>query len=188
MRKLEIIGDKFGMLQVISEHSKTRNGHIRYTCLCECGNTCNILLTHLKQGNTTHCGCKTPSNRGKNHVKWRGFGEISGNFWYNVVLRERKTTNRKKLEVTITIEEAWDMFQKQNRKCALSGIILSFPNVYNDKSCNASLDRIDSSKGYTKENCQWVHKDINIMKNKFNQDYFIKICKLISDACEIRRI
>ena len=53
-------------------------------------------------------------------------------------------------------------------------------------STTASLDRIDSSKGYVIGNVQWVHKDINIMKNKFDNQYFIDMCKKIaSGACEI---
>jgi hypothetical protein len=44
----------------------------------------------------------------------------------------------------------------------------------------ASLDRIDSSKGYIEGNVQWIHKHINKMKNNFNESYFIEICKKIS--------
>jgi hypothetical protein len=45
----------------------------------------------------------------------------------------------------------------------------------------ASLDRIDSSKSYNKNNIQWVHKDVNKMKWAFNQNHFIKFCKLIAN-------
>ena len=40
----------------------------------------------------------------------------------------------------------------------------------------ASLDRIDSSKGYTKSNIQWVHKDINKMKSDFSMLRFLELC------------
>ena len=46
----------------------------------------------------------------------------------------------------------------------------------------ASLDRIDSSKGYVKGNVQWVHKDINKMKTDFEQSIFIKLCKSVADC------
>ena len=81
----------------------------------------------------------------------------------------------------ITKEYIWDLFIKQNRKCALSGIELTFPLKNNDKSYNASLDRIDSSLGYIEGNVQWVDKTINIMKNKFNQTYFIELCKKVAE-------
>ena len=55
----------------------------------------------------------------------------------------------------------------------------------------ASLDRIDSSKGYVPGNIQWVHKDVNWMKGSFTQEYFVNICKKISkninsnDSCKV---
>ena len=57
---------------------------------------------------------------------------------------------------------------------------LCFPRASKDKSWNASLDRIDSSKGYIEGNVQWVHQNINMMKNKFDNQYFIEMCKLIT--------
>ena len=47
------------------------------------------------------------------------------------------------------------------------------------KNQTASLDRIDSSKGYTKNNVQWLHKDINIMKRDFPEEKFLFLCKQI---------
>lgn len=53
----------------------------------------------------------------------------------------------------------------------------------------ASLDRIQNDKGYIEGNVQWVHKDINRMKNIFEQNYFIDICKKIIETkqknCEV---
>ena len=43
----------------------------------------------------------------------------------------------------------------------------------------ASVDRIDSSKGYIADNIQILHKDINVMKWDFTQDYFLHLCYLI---------
>lgn len=176
-----LIGIQFGKLKVESVHSKTRNGHIRYTCLCQCGNYANILGTHLLQGNTQHCGCGRPKSSA--HPQWTGVGDMSGNFWNHIVrgANGQKTKSRRKVPLTITKEEAWNLFILQDRKCALSGIILKFPNGCKDKSFTASLDRIDSSKGYENGNVQWVHKDINIMKNKFENQYFINMCKRITE-------
>ena len=72
----------------------------------------------------------------------------------------------------------------QNGKCALSGIdipLLKNPKTKAQRESQlASVDRINSSIGYVEGNVQWVHKDINLMKNKFDQNYFIKMCKKIS--------
>ena len=75
----------------------------------------------------------------------------------------------------------WDLFLQQNRKCAISGLDIHFPKIYNTNNYTytASLDRIDSSKGYTKTNVQWVHKKINQIKMDMNQTEFIELCKQV---------
>ena len=42
-----------------------------------------------------------------------------------------------------------------------------------------SIDRIDSSQGYTKGNVQWVTNQVNFMKKDLIQQDFINWCKLI---------
>lgn len=179
MKKLDVINQQFEHLTVISEHSKTRNGHYRYNCLCSCGKNKAILLTHLRSGKITHCGCKRKKNN--LHPLWKGCGDISGNVWYNLVVRSANGSKgtRKPVDINIDVEYGWNLFLKQNRKCALSGIDIFF-SIVTDGETTASLDRIDSSKGYVDGNVQWLHKDVNMMKRVYSQDYFIKICKLIS--------
>lgn len=180
MKKIEMINKKFGKLVPISEHSTTRNGHIRYVCNCDCGNVTNVLGTHLRQGTTISCGCASP--KGSDRVQWKGVGEMSGEFWHTHIVRSANgDKGRKPIELTITKEYAWNLFLKQNRKCALSGLDIKFPSKNKDKSYTASLDRIDSSKGYIEGNVQWVHKDINMMKRIYNNDYFIEMCRLVNN-------
>jgi hypothetical protein len=135
--------------------------------------------TRLKKGIKPVCGENHPhyGKRGKNAVGWKGYEELSGRYW-NRVLRGAKERN---LEVSITIEDAYEKFLKQNKKCALSGVNLILP--FRGKMFyegNASLDRIDSSKGYTKSNIQWLEKKINIMKMDLKQEDFIRLCE---DIC-----
>jgi len=180
MKKAEMINKKFGKLTPISEHSTTRNGHIRYECICECGNTTNVLGTHLRQGNTISCGCA--NKIGKEHKQWSGVGEMSGDFWYNHIVRSASGgKGRTPIDLTITKEYAWELFIKQNRRCRLSGVEIKFPIKNKDTSYTASLDRIDSSNGYIEGNVQWVHKDINMMKRTYNNDYFIRMCQLVNN-------
>ena len=46
----------------------------------------------------------------------------------------------------------------------------------------ASLDRVDSSKGYTEENVQWVHKDIQRMKSDLSPKRFTELCQLVAQT------
>jgi len=180
MKKKIEIGNKFGKLLAIEEVKERKSGGIRYKCLCDCGNTHEAFATHLRRGLITHCGCSP--HRGAKHHQWTGVGEISGDFWYTHIVRSANGSKnhnkvRRPKELTLTIQEAWDLFIEQRRRCALSGVELTFPKKWKDKSWTASLDRIDSSKGYVLGNVQWVHKDVNIMKNKFDNRYFINVCR-----------
>ena len=78
----------------------------------------------------------------------------------------------------------WDLYLKQNKKCALTGLDICFGIYGNDKlggtrPQTASLDRIDSTKGYLVGNVQWVHKDINNIKQDYSVDELIEYCDLI---------
>ena len=78
----------------------------------------------------------------------------------------------RKIEFNLTIEYLWNLYITQNRKCAITGNEL--PNIL-----EASLDRIDSSKGYIEGNVQWVHKTINLMKMDLSESDFLKWCQTV---------
>jgi len=181
-KRLEIQGQRFGKLVVLRFHSLSRNGQARWQCRCDCGTEKDILSTHLVGNKIKSCGCSRP--RGKDHKQWTGYGEISGQFWNSVQRGADGTKGRRKIEITITIEDAWRLFLDQNRKCALTGLILKLGSRYTEPG-TASLDRIDSGIGYVPGNVQWIHKDVNRMKNSFDQSYFIDMCRLVSGSCEI---
>ena len=43
----------------------------------------------------------------------------------------------------------------------------------------ASLDRIDNSLGYSAQNCQWVTRELNMLKGAMDNEHFIKICRSV---------
>lgn len=178
MIKKDLTGKTFGNLTVIKETSSTRRGMTHWECVCSCGTVKICSLDHLtrKIKPIKSCGCLRRL-KGPNHKDWKGFGEISGQWWNQHVTRELSVgNNRFRLNVTLTIREAWELFLKQDRKCALSGLPLQISN-----KGTASIDRIDSSRGYELGNVQWVHKHINFMKRDFQQDYFLEMCSKITN-------
>ena len=58
MKRRDIVGQKFGRLLVV-ERAPDLNGHSRWKCECDCGNTCVILQSSLlkSKGATRSCGC-----------------------------------------------------------------------------------------------------------------------------------
>ena len=93
----------------------------------------------------------------------------------------KKNAERRQIEFKLSKEYLFSLFLKQERKCVLSGIELFMPMLkMNRKKAIASVDRIDSSKGYAEGNVQWIHKDINRMKMDLPEEYFIDLCSQIS--------
>lgn len=177
--KSDITNKKFGKLLVLKNTRKGEHGRWYWLCKCDCGKEKEISRAHLCSGGTISCGCEL--NRSEDLSScWRGYGELSGNLWDSIKRSaEGRRRARGSIPMEIDIKYAWELFLKQDKKCALSDIPLEIKSKRKQKGRTASLDRIDSSKGYVDGNVQWVHKDINIMKNIFSQEYFINMCKLI---------
>lgn len=57
MKDEKYIGKKFNRLLVIEELGLNSHNKMVYKCLCDCGNTTNVIGSHLKSGNTKSCGC-----------------------------------------------------------------------------------------------------------------------------------
>lgn len=82
----------------------------------------------------------------------------------------------------LTIADLIELYNFQQGLCALSGEQLTFEFDKGKQATNISIDRIDPTKGYTKENIQLVCYITNIMKNNFPQYEFIKWCKKIAEC------
>lgn len=139
----------------------------KFLCRCDCGNL--KLLSPSKFGVTKCCGCKSWLKR-KENINFKGYEDISGYKWYSY----KHGAKLRKLPFTITIQYAWRLYLKQNRKCALTGREIKFG--LSRKPSSASLDRINNNKGYTPRNVWWVHKDVNKVKMNLTTKQFINLC------------
>lgn len=57
---------------------------------------------------------------------------------------------------------------------------LNTPDTHINNLYNISVDRIDSTKPYTKYNIQLICAHVNIMKSDMSQSKFLDICKIIA--------
>lgn len=128
--------------------------------------------------------CRTCNNITRNRTsfgKHRGAGGLSLTF-FNYF---RHVAERRGILFSVTVEELSALFERQGGKCALSGLELRFPvgtgygGPLTDEY-SPSLDRKDSSKPYTLDNVQWVHKVVNIAKNSLGQDQFVSMCHKVA--------
>lgn len=85
------------------------------------------------------------------------------------------------MEFTIEVEDI-----KIPEKCPYMGV----PFVPLDKKYGHSLDRIDSSKGYTPENIQVISRIANVMKNGATEQELVTFAKGVlerhpkEDSCD----
>jgi hypothetical protein len=180
-----VLGTKFNSWTITGP--VIMNGEAKVHVTCECGYSAAVSCYAVKIGSSKGCiKCDQKKRTGENNHTWRGYGEVPGSF----TQRFNRKCKEKGWLWEVTAEDINTIFLRQNRKCALTGLEVSFQNLNEEKfgySCTASLDRIDSKKGYTLDNIQVVHKDINMMKNQYPQDYFIQMCKLVAGgACEVK--
>lgn len=127
------------------------------------------IIKYLKKFDFTF----VPRFDGQNNPRWQGVGDLSKTY-FNRIEKGAKDRN---LDFDIDIESMWNLFLQQDGKCALTGLDLLLGH---HRKQTGSLDRIDSTMGYTKNNVQWIHKHVNIMKGNIPQDVFIEMCHQIS--------
>jgi hypothetical protein len=167
------VGHKFGDWELLRAKPLRANPNnkydLYYSCRCKCGVEKPVLCYNLIKEKTTRCyECSTVDKIGSGNPFWKGSKVLSGKKFYRI----KRGAELRGIALNITIEEAEEKLLDQNYICALTGMELTKETW--------SLDRIDSSKPYEIENIQWVHKDINLMKNKLGEDYFIEMCKKVA--------
>lgn len=176
--KHDLSGKRFGKWVVSDKWEIDITRNRAWWCKCDCGLEKWVRAQYLKNGTSTQC-VKCGTDR-------PGYGddEIPHPVW------KRICTNAAKRNISIEVskEDAFQLYIHQNKKCALTGWDISLPKnstEHNSGSCAASLDRIDSTKGYINGNIQWVHKDVNLMKNTFTTEYLCQLCRaIIANVCE----
>lgn len=135
------------MLTFLStSQNKSNDGHIKWICRCDCGNVSEYIATRVRNKRVSNCkSCKAKKIGEKNRIHGaRNTGTYSS--WQSM---KQRCLNKDSKDYPsyggsgITICQSW---------------IDSFEQFYIDmgerpKGC--SIDRIDTTKGYSKENCRW---------------------------------
>lgn len=93
----------------------------------------------------------------------------------------RNIKNRFK-DVEITMDDMKEIWEEQKGICPFTGVKLklsSYTNIEKNILLSASLDRIDSNKGYIKDNIRWVSRGINLMKSNSSDKELWEMCRFI---------
>ena len=160
-----MIGYKTEYLEVIEEAGRNEKKRYKlWKCLCKCGNY-TILDTHsIKAERIKSCGC---SRKGKN--KGNQFGFKHGLTKYKVRAHPLYEMRNRMLTRCYNAKES-DYPYYQGRGITVCDEWINNPKSFMEWALNngwqkgLSIDRIDSNKGYSPENCQFITLSENIKK------------------------
>jgi len=98
-----------------------------------------------------------------------------------------RRTSRADLTWHINQAHLYNLYHKQEGKCALSGQQMTWLTGQGKVDTNISLDRIDPEKGYEPDNIQLITYRCNIMKHDLKEDALFKLINMIETTKRLNK-
>lgn len=180
----DFTGQRIGHIRVLKPTGARGQSYVMWDCICDCGNTFHRksreLIKSLQAKNPKYAVCGLRCSffpRGVASQRYKGIGDLSARKWGAI----KASARNRSISFTVTIKQMWALFIAQDCRCALSGVPLMLsPSSVAAGIETASLDRIDSNRGYILGNVQWVHVSINLMKQTLSVADFVLWCARVS--------
>lgn len=166
------IGDKYKHWIIVDGPVINDRRQIMWQVKCDCGLSEPVwksaweITTPTKCQQCSKCGHKI---QGDNLAIKNG---KIGDMTLGRLNRLKRSAKSRNLEFNLTIEYLWNLFKSQKQICAITGDYIS--NIE-----EASLDRIDSSKGYIEGNVQWVTYQANVSKHTMTMKQLYEFCRKV---------
>lgn len=174
------IGDKFNRLTVVEFLGKNKQNVYLWKCICDCGKIKNIITSNLTGGRTKSCGCLLSEHIKKlNNSREPRTGFMSLKDTY---IRSAKKRN---FIFELTDEQLHVIFKMNCTYCGIEPKQIKYGTNYTNEADKKNpysyngIDRVDSKKDYTLENCVPCCKKCNFMKLQMTFDEFFEHIEII---------
>ena len=154
-RIINRIGLRYGKLTVVASAGQNKHGQLMWECVCDCGNRIPTIVTGNQLGCKKTISC---SNCGRSRQGRRTHGKTN-TVEYRMFQRVKTRAKRKGMEFSLKFTDI-----VVPDVCPVFGTPLK-PGTHKDYDFSPSLDRLDNSKGYIKENVWVISKKANMIKN-----------------------
>lgn len=151
--------------------------------------TCRENKCFIQNNGRSYAYCRECSNKSKNEKRRTIFKldplkERLSEIKRTITLRSKKKYG---IITDIDLEYLYELYNNQNGKCAYSGITMTASDIVGNgrSSTSISIDRIDSNKGYVKENVVLVCWKVNAAKSDLTMVEFIEMCKAVCENFKI---
>lgn len=108
-------------------------------------------------------------------------------FWNRQFSSQEHGAKVRQIPWLLVFNDVLSMYLRQNGRCAVSDVKFALRSEKSGRSrLKPSLDRIDSTKGYTRDNVHIVCAAVNIIKNDMPHREFLLWCARITAATNKR--
>ena len=166
------------VLKLLREYNRQikKNTNVRFFCNLSCTRF-QINKENPPKGNIENF---------KNIKNKRGRKKDEYSIFRKYVSRGRERDKKRNYEFNLTVEYLKKLWEEQQGICPFTGWQLILPKStdypWKEKSPkNASLDRIDNSKGYIEGNVRFISYMANIGRQTFLDEQLIEFCKAVAN-------
>lgn len=170
----DLAGKKIGRWTVVAIDS-IRNTNAYWRCVCECGSEKAVAAMSLNSGISKSCGClrrdlKSALTHGMTYSPtWHSWTKMKQRAGLN-----KRESHHQRLYANVDADPRWRSFEE-------------FLKDMGERPPRHTLDRIDNTKGYWKNNCRWATQTTQCGNKRNNISVILdgeRLC--LKEAC--RRI
>ena len=160
----DLQGQRFGRLLVTSRAGIGPGGNITWYCVCDCGQVCTVIGSHVSSGHTMSCGCLKIERlilRATTHGQTKGRRPRGA--YQSWAAMWTRCTNPKSKDWKdyggrgILVCEEWKSFE-------------NFYSVMGDRPKGLTLDRTDVNGNYEPGNTRWATAEQQAQNHRIRQD------------------